>query len=256
MILSVINNKGGTGKTTTSIQLASVFAARGLRVLLVDLDAQASASLAMGVPWTELSPSLYDCLAHPGSARIPVRRTGEKAPDLITADMSLANADLLLADRPGRETVLAELLAPLTGRYDLIFCDCPPSLSLLAVNAFMASRFFLVPVTLEYMALEGVISLLDAVERLRCGMRMTAEIAGILLTMVQPRLIQMRRIRELLRGRYGPMVLQTEIPRDARLAEAPAFSHSIFEHAPDSRGAGAYARLADEVWRRIHPSSG
>lgn len=250
MIVSVINNKGGTGKTTTAVNLAAALSLDGLRVLVVDLDAQGSASLAMGVRWEELRPSVTDLLFHSADPGSLIRRTGVDGVDLITADMSLSGADLMLASIPGRERRLATVLEPVAATYDIVLCDCPPSLSLMAVNALMASDGYIVPVTPEYLALEGLASLMSAVDILKRRMDLPARLLGILFTMTQPHVAVTRDIVALVRSRYGDRVFETEIRRDVKLGEAPAYSQSIFQWAPSSRGADTYRRLAGEIRRR------
>ena len=186
MVIAVINNKGGTGKTTTCINLSSALVHSGYRVLMLDMDSQASASLSLGIHRDHLSPSVAEVLFGETGVREVVRPSRIPGLDIITGEMALANTDLVLADVSGRERRLAESLAPVQETYDFIICDCAPSLSMLSVNALVAADRYMVPVTPEYLALEGLISLMEAVEKLKTGMDIQAELLGILFTLVNP----------------------------------------------------------------------
>lgn len=250
MIISIINNKGGTGKTTTCINLAAALARSGHRILVVDMDCQASASLSLGIGQGELAPSSAGVLFGKIHMAEAIRATTIPEVDLVTGDMALANTDLVLANVPGRERRLADSLAPFLNSYDFILCDCAPSLSMLAVNALVAADGYVVPVTPEYLALEGLVSLMKAVTKLRNGMNIQTDLLGILFTLVNPGLKISRKIIHLVREHYGEEVFKTEIRRDVKLTESPSFSRSIFEYAPGSRGATAYAELAEELVKR------
>lgn len=256
MVVAIVNNKGGTGKTTTAVNLAAGLARNaGRRVLLVDLDAQASASFALGVGWDRRSPSAVDLLFGDFSPAEAARPTAVPGLSLISAEMDLASADLMLADAPDRERRLADALARDAANgpppYDLVVLDCPPALSLVSVNALVAADRFIVPVTPEYLALEGLVNLMAAVDRIRSGLGAAAELLGILFTLVPPGGRAAAEVMALVRERYGDRVFQAEIRRDVRLAEAPAFSQTIFDHAPACRGAEGYAALVREVVRRL-----
>lgn len=250
MIISVINNKGGTGKTTTCVNLSAALAHSGYRILLVDMDSQASASLSLGIHRGKLSPSTAEVLFGKIGVKEAIRPSTMPRVDLLTGDMALANADLSLADVPGRERRLTESLASVKRDYDFIICDCAPSLSMLAVNALVAADRYMVTVTPEYLALEGLVSLMKAVEILKTGMNIPTKMLGILFTLVNPGLKISKSIMGIVREHYGKEVFITEIRRDVKLTESPSFSRSIFEHAPKSRGAEAYAGLAEEVVAR------
>ncbi len=247
MIIAVINNKGGTGKTTTCVNLSAALAHSGYRILMVDMDSQASASLSLGIHRGELSPSTAEVLFGKTGVREAIRPSAIPGLDLLTGEMALANADLVLADVPGRERRLAESLEPVNRDYDFIICDCAPSLSMLAVNALVAADRYMVPVTPEYLALEGLVSLMKAVESLKAGMNIQTKMLGILFTLVNPGLKISKNIMEIVREHYGKEVFKTEIRRDVKLTESPSCSRSIFEYAPKSRGAKGYAGLAKEL---------
>jgi len=250
MNIAIINNKGGTGKTTTCVNLAAALAGLGCRVLLVDLDSQASASLSLGVARTELAPSTAHLLFGSMGAEEAIRDSGVPRLDLLTGQMDLASTDLMLADVPGRELRLSRGLNRVGEAYDFILYDCPPSLSMLSINALVASDRYIVPMTAEYLALEGLIGLMNGIDRMKGGMGLRAELLGIVFTMVNPCLKLTEEIAGLIRDHYGSLVFETEIRRDVKLGEAPAHGKSIFQHAAGSRGAEAYAMLAREVMVR------
>ena len=250
MILAILNNKGGVGKTTTAVNLAAGMARHGQRVLLVDLDSQGSASFSLGVPRSELRPSSADVLLHDIPIRTAIRRTGTEGLDLLTGSMELANADLALGGVSGRERCLAVRLSPIRSLYSHILIDCPPSLSLLPINALLACDQFLVPVTPQYLALEGLVNLLEAMEKIRSGFGMTARCLGLVLTMVDYRPKVTTEIVEMIRDHYQDLVLDTEIRGNVRLSEAPSFGKSIFSYDPKSSGALAYDQLSQEVLHR------
>jgi chromosome partitioning protein len=249
MIIAVINNKGGTGKTTTAVNVAAALAKKGLKVLLVDLDAQGSASMSLGIPFDELKPSAADVLFDGLGIERAIRIDAGRNLDLLTGGFDLASSDLILADVAGRESILKGCLAPLK-KYDFIFCDCPPSLSLLSVNALVASDAYVLPVTAEYLALEGLVSMTMAVDEIKKGMGIQPRLLGICFTMMTRGVKSMREIVELVREEYGDKVFTTEIRRSVKLAEAPSFGKSIFAYAPRSSGAMEYAELAEEMQRR------
>jgi len=248
--IALVNNKGGVGKTTSAVSLAAGLAAEGHHVLLTDLDAQGSAALSLGIARTALSPGTADTLLDGRPIRDAIRPTGIAGLDILPGSMALASADLMLAGQKGREAVLSAALAPVRADYAFLVFDCPPSLGLLTVNALTAADYFLVPVTPDYLALEGLVNLLDAVERIRAGIGRTAELLGILLTLADYRLNVTTEIRNMIRRHYGRAVFRTEIRRTVRLTEAPSFGRPIFDYAGGSGGADSYRALVREVLHR------
>jgi len=250
MILALLNNKGGVGKTTTAVNLAAAMGRGGRRVLLVDLDSQASATFSLGVPRSGLLSWSHDVLEAGGALHRWIRPSGTEGVDLVPGDLSLASADLLLADLQGREQRLRRALIPLHGGYDFIILDSPPSLSLLPINALVASDAFIIPVIPEYLALEGLVNFMTVVERVRTGIGNSSSLLGIVITQADYRVRLTEEIVGLLRDRFGDDVFDTEIRINVRLAEAPSFGKSIFDYDGSAAGAKAYEQLCNEVMRR------
>ena len=251
MILSIVNNKGGVGKTTSAVSLAAAFARNEYRTLLVDLDAQGSASLSLGIARADLSPSSAEVLLEGLPIASAIRPSSVERLAILPGSMALASANLALSDVKGREAVLKAALAPVRSSYDYIILDCPPSLGLLTVNALTASEYFIIPLTPDYLALEGLVNLMEAVDRIRAGIGKVAELLGILLTYCDYRLNSTNEIIGMIRDHYGRRVFKTEIKGSVRLREAPSFGKTIFDFAPRSSGAESYALLAREILRII-----
>jgi|CXWL01.1.fsa_nt_gi chromosome partitioning protein len=248
MIIAIVGRKGGIGKTTSAVNLAAAFAARGKRTLLVDLDSQCSASLSLGVHRASMAPSIADVLMQSYSLEAAVRSSARlPGLDLVTCSVDLINLDETLANAKNRERLLKAKLDPARERYEYIVLDCPPALSLASVNALVAADGYIVPAVPQFLAIEGIQNLLSAVERLAYRTQTRPKLLGVLLTMVDYRIKTTHETVSQLRGELGNQVFATEVRINSRLAEAPRYGRTIFEYDPLSRGADAYGRLASEL---------
>lgn len=250
-VLALINNKGGVGKTTTAVHLAAGMAKRDRRVLLMDLDAQASASLALGVDRDDLEPSIATALFDNASLHDVSRAAPGANVDLVTGSESLKSADIRLSQEWGRERLVERLVDPMRSEYDAIILDCPPSLSLLPINALVGADWFIIPVEPHYLSLEGVGSLLDTVSDVRDGIGDVADLLGIAITRADFRAKATQQVIDLLREEHGEIVFDTVVRGNVRLSEAASYGVPVYEHAPSSTGAEAYESLTDEVLDRL-----
>ncbi len=253
--VAIANQKGGCGKTTTSVNLSAALAEAGQRVLLVDLDPQAHATIGLGFDPERLDATIYNAIAGTGESAAKASRTllstiigsGVKGLSLIPSNILLSGGELELARMQDREYVLAECLAEAEGAYDICIIDCSPSLSLLTLNALVASTDLIVPVQAHYYALEGLRQLLETVnivcERFNPGLVSLS----ILLTFVEKKTALSREIERQMRDYFGGLVFETVIRRNVRLAEAPSAGEPITDYAPQSRGASDYTALAREI---------
>ncbi|MFT4820966.1 MAG: chromosome partitioning protein [Candidatus Pseudothioglobus sp.] len=250
IVLAVTNQKGGVGKTTTSVNLAASLAAIKRRVLLIDLDPQGNATMGSGVDKSDLDASVYEVLVD-GTTVTEARIDAESAGyDLIGSNVELTGAEVELLSLDRREYRLKEALMTVQSQYDFIVIDCPPSLSLLTINGLVAADAAIIPMQCEYYALEGLSALMTTVGRITENLNPELKIEGILRTMYDPRNSLTRDVSQQLLDHFGDKVYKTVIPRNVRLAEAPSYGLPVLYYDKQSRGARAYLALASELARR------
>jgi chromosome partitioning protein len=245
-VLAVANQKGGVGKTTTSINVAASLALAGRRVLLVDLDPQGNATMGSGVDKRTVSHSVYDVLLGSVSIATARRKTAAQY-DLVPANRELAGAEVELVNLESRETRLKDALNEVRAHYDFILIDCPPALNLLTVNGLCAAHAVMIPMQCEYYALEGLSDLVQTIKRVRSNLNPDLEIEGLLRTMYDPRNMLAQQVSEQLQQHFGDKVYRTVIPRNVRLAEAPSHGMPVLTLDRQSKGALAYLALAGEM---------
>ena len=248
-IIAIANQKGGVGKTTTAVNLSAALARTPRRVLLVDLDPQGNATMGSGVDKRTLQASLTEVLLDEVPVREAIIRSGDGY-DLLPGNIDLTAAEIRLMDAEGREHKLKQALATVREGYDFILIDCPPSLSLLTLNALNAADSVLVPMQCEYYALEGLSALLDTIDALKDRLNPDLDIEGVLRTMFDVRNNLANAVSAELTTHFGDVVFRTIIPRNVRLAEAPSHGQSIIGYDKGSRGSVAYLGLAGELLRR------
>lgn len=248
-IAAISNQKGGVGKTTTTINVCAYMAAKGHRVLLVDLDSQANATSALGCEVGE-GPSVHEVLVRSMPMGVIIKPTNIKGLDILPSSPSLVAAEIELAPQIGREFKLRKSFQEINDLYDFAIIDCPPALNLLTVNAFSAARYVFVPVQCEYMALEGLTELLSSIQMVRDNLNPQLELGGIIMTMYDSRTALSKEVVDEVRNHF-PATFNTVIPRNVKVAEAPSHGLTIMEYAPRSPAAKAYSDVAEEMLERL-----
>ncbi len=248
--IAVFNQKGGVGKTTTTINVAAALSMKGYRTLIIDSDPQGNASSGLGVDKNNLEKSIYDGLVDGVDLKDIILETEIENLHILPANADLAGAEIELANRSGREFRLKKMVAGVKSHYDYAFIDCPPSLGLLTINALTLADAVLVPIQCEFYALEGVSQLISTIGLVRQSLNKKIAIEGVVLTMFDQRINLSNQVVDEVVTYFKSKVYETMIPRNVRLAEAPSYGQTIFDYAQSSKGSKAYKALANEFLAR------
>ncbi len=250
VVVAIINQKGGVGKSTTAINLSAALGEMGKQVLLVDLDPQGNSSSGLGIEKNKINQCVYDILLNDISIKEVIIPDVCEGLDLVPATINLAGAEVELVSEMARENRLKDAVGSMRGKYDYVFIDCPPSLGLLTVNALVAADKLLIPIQCEFYALEGVTKLLESMKRVKSRLNPSLDIFGVLLTMYDGRTTLSRQVVDEVKRYFGKTVFDTLIPRTVKLSEAPSFGLPITQYDPQGKGSLSYINLAKEVINR------
>jgi chromosome partitioning protein len=253
-IFCVANQKGGVGKTTTTVNLAAGLALVGQRVLVVDLDPQGNATMGSGVDKRALPATVYDVLLESSTIAESRSRSPKGGYDVLGANRELAGAEVELVELDRRERRLKQALAAVATEYDFVLIDCPPSLSLLTLNGLCSAHGVIVPMQCEYFALEGLSDLVNTIKQVHANLNPELQIIGLLRVMFDPRVTLQQQVSEQLKAHFGDKVFNTVIPRNVRLAEAPSYGQPGVVFDPGSKGAQAFVEFAREMVVRLNPA--
>ena len=249
-IIAIINQKGGVGKSTTTVNLAAALGKFGKKVLVIDFDPQGNTTSGFGIDKEQLTHCIYDALLHDYPAENLVMQATETKVYMVPATIQLAGAEIELVSAIARETRLKDLLEPIQDEFDYIFIDCPPSLGLLTINALAAADSVLIPIQCEYYALEGVTKLLESMRMVKGRINRNLETFGVLMTMFDSRTSLSNQVVQEVRNYFGDLAFQTCIPRSVKVSESPSYRMPVIDYEPSNKASVAYMNLAREVMER------
>lgn len=250
-IFCIANQKGGVGKTTTAVNLAAALAKQRKRVLLVDLDPQGNATMGSGIEKNECEKTVYDALVGKAKAKDVIQHAKECHYDVFPSNRELAAAEIEILEIRNRDNQLKKILSTVADEYDFILIDCPPSLSVITVNAFCCAIGVIIPMQCEYFALEGLSDLVNTIKRVRQNKNENLKVVGLLRVMFDPRITLQQQVSDQLKENFGDRVFDSVIPKNVRLAEAPSYGLPGVLYDPNSRGAQGYLAFAKELLKRV-----